>query len=1030
MAELIVGLASIFTLVFLMRDALVRQRTTLAHDVLYWIYPWYQYAADNVLRGHLPWWNPFTHSGEPFYPMLAQLRWFDPVTFVVLFAGSTLTPDLLTIFAWDRICRGLIFAAGTYCLLRPWAEHTVTRCSLWPVLLLSSFQLSSLRQDAVPSHFLWAPWIMLLTFRLVCSRDYRWQNWILLAGLIGLNWQSYFFAGTWIFVLLFACGAWLFARECLISLVQTKGKTLKLATALIIIAVMCFPNVVLLVEQSRFFLLARLVDPGLSSGRPIGGPQQWEPSARAITVGSVVMPYSHVALTGTSSKFADFLQLATPFGSRFVTKPGWGETSEAFMYFGLLVYVGAVWGLLAGTHPLKRVWLVIGIGFGLLMLGPAGGLHSLLFYLYPPLWFVRHTHALVLFFSVAVLYFYVLGCNRFIQEFPACLARFIEWQEGLASRVAEVKASLRSESASWALILTGALLIGVGFLVDHQDLRSMLWERGAPPFSSLSYGMVFGIQTCLIVAGMGAILVFLTKWASKDAYRRRLIRAALAVGLVVLASVMSPDFFTRLFGKSGVAPLWSPTQFIMLLVGQTCAVAGTAAFLLSVVRGLEPDDPIYTGLVIPAVLIGAAFWGKQLGYEFPQTVILAVLMAGAGVAVWWLRRRLGHVSLFLILVLSHLTAVFLMEHDRWRYFAFLAAVIITWALALEWCRRNPGAPAHHIVPAVLLLVLTGDLLFYAGHARGLWDWPRLDTTMGVEAVIQEPRWPASRVLFAGQEREAQPYDQAVRYEETLSRTPSVLTVPKQRAGVTGPSASRLTPSELTTELLAAKRWNSYLMLPAYFHLIHSRIPVAALHEILAVKKPLIQFKRQSIPVSDDGAIRLLRDLGERGSVRLLEQAVLVDSPSPDDPADHSKQRMAHPCGLGPGASVGCRPGPSDSPASDWRVNHYDYHSLDLTVELRENAYLYWSDGYDRYWRAFVDGQEVPVIRANLAGKAVQLASGTHRVQFAYLPELYALSVRIFLVMQVVVVVACLVLWLWPQGRDGGIYQPCRGGGES
>jgi hypothetical protein len=51
---------------------------------------------------------------------------------------------------------------------------------------------------------------------------------------------------------------------------------------------------------------------------------------------------------------------------------------------------------------------------GLLMLGPPAYLHALLYWIFPPLWFVRNMHTLVLSFVLAVLYFYVLGANRIL----------------------------------------------------------------------------------------------------------------------------------------------------------------------------------------------------------------------------------------------------------------------------------------------------------------------------------------------------------------------------------------------------------------------------------------------------------------------------------------------------------------------------------------------------------------------------------------------------------------------------------------
>ena len=259
-------------------------------------------------------------------------------------------------------------------LLRQWALHVLTRCSLFPILLFSSFFLSSLRQDAISSQFIWAPWIMLLLFRIVGAQDLRWRNWVLLGGFIGLNWQSYFFTGTSIYLLLFFVGSALFQRQLLRDLARSQEVIPKLALTLGIIGLMCLPNIVLALEQDRFIMPARMLDASTQNGPLLGGSQYWEPGLDVLAGGSIMMPYEHVVLAGTSSQFLDFIQIITPFSNRYISPMGrWGEASEAFMYFDLWVYAGALWGVLAGRHPFKRIWLVIGIGFALLMLGPAGG---------------------------------------------------------------------------------------------------------------------------------------------------------------------------------------------------------------------------------------------------------------------------------------------------------------------------------------------------------------------------------------------------------------------------------------------------------------------------------------------------------------------------------------------------------------------------------------------------------------------------------------------------------------------------------
>ena len=39
----------------------------------------------------------------------------------------------------------------------------------------------------------------------------------------------------------------------------------------------------------------------------------------------------------------------------------------------------------------------------------------------------------------------------------------------------------------------------------------------------------------------------------------------------------------------------------------------------------------------------------------------------------------------------------------------------------------------------------------------------------------------------------------------------------------------------------------------------------------------------------------------------------------------------------------------------WLARRYDYNSLDLEVEAPARGLLYWADGFDPHWRAWVDG---------------------------------------------------------------------------
>ena len=57
--------------------------------------------------------------------------------------------------------------------------------------------------------------------------------------------------------------------------------------------------------------------------------------------------------------------------------------------------------------------------------------------------------------------------------------------------------------------------------------------------------------------------------------------------------------------------------------------------------------------------------------------------------------------------------------------------------------------------------------------------------------------------------------------------------------------------------------------------------------------------------------------------------------------------------------------------------------IDLQVEAAGTRFLVVSENYHPYWRAYVDGVEQPILRANFLWKAVQVPAGSHLVEFRH-----------------------------------------------
>jgi hypothetical protein len=101
---------------------------------------------------------------------------------------------------------------------------------------------------------------------------------------------------------------------------------------------------------------------------------------------------------------------------------------------------------------------------------------------------------------------------------------------------------------------------------------------------------------------------------------------------------------------------------------------------------------------------------------------------------------------------------------------------------------------------------------------------------------------------------------------------------------------------------------------------------------------------------------------------------------------------ARPAGYSTG--VGAAGAGATGEAEPGRVGAVKYQGdgLAVSVEARAKCYLVLSDAFYPGWRAFVDGKQVPVLRADYAFRAVEVEAGAHEVRMIYKPVLFTIGV--------------------------------------
>lgn len=867
--EFAAWVAAFIVLVFSLRSMLISGSSTLTHDNFYWYYPVFQYFAENIINGNYPLWNPFTHAGEPFYPLLFQFRLLDPLTVLTIYLGGFLTDDIVLIFNWNRMVQSMLMVSGMYLVLRSFARHLIIKLSLIPILLFSSVMLASFRQDAVINQFLYAPFILYFLLRILYYGDRRWRNYLLASVLIGLNWQSYMFSGVSILLLFFSAGLLAFKRDLLADLARSKGIRLKIAVSVCVMVVMMAPNVVLLYEKDEFVYPARMVD--LKSEKaalmPTGGAGQFQLNETLKSSSSIKMPYEMIMHSGTFAQIWNFIQIISPDGNEFVGWPifmgkkmdergdvmsaltavsRWGTPSEAFVYIGMLPWAVVLLGMVAGLNDQKRVWAVLCVGFALLMLGPSGGLHYMLYHLYPPLWFFRHTHALVLFFTFTLLYFYVLGANHL----------YLTWR--------------------------------------------------APLFSSASSGQNAIVRRAGAATDTAAF-------------------ASVAMAVIVILNMMAAPV------ESGYKQLLPYIAFAMAMF-------------------------------------------------------------------WLMRRYVSPSGLFFGLLAGHSMAVVLFTENPFFFILYLTAAAAIPVCIYFYVKRmlasplasSSGKTASYIVVALALLAAGADLYYGFAQSRYLYAHeksPRIALGIDTSAQAAKPRL----VRSIAPPRYTYNTDQAMRYLSLVYRAPFVFS-PLMDApyyhGVPLPEKLRGLRPETFEYALRSVKWNSFLLTQKYYELISSSIAPGILEKMFAVGRPVFQYKKGAVVADDADIEALLKGLGNGGSIELLGDYALLN---------------VNDAALYDGLKINAKDYRRDSKAGrnstgegfSFSVGEYGYNKMLIKVNSQAPGILYWSDGYDDWWRAEINGVESPVLRANLNFKALALHKGENIIRLQYEPVLFIYSLWIY-----------------------------------
>lgn len=74
-----------------------------------------------------------------------------------------------------------------------------------------------------------------------------------------------------------------------------------------------------------------------------------------------------------------------------------------------------------------------------------------------------------------------------------------------------------------------------------------------------------------------------------------------------------------------------------------------------------------------------------------------------------------------------------------------------------------------------------------------------------------------------------------------------------------------------------------------------------------------------------------------------------------------------------------------------RIDTYQPNKIVIRTKTNASGFLFLGDTYYPGWKAFVDGKETKIYRANYIFRAIEITSGAHKIEFIYYPQVFKIG---------------------------------------
>ncbi len=107
------------------------------------------------------------------------------------------------------------------------------------------------------------------------------------------------------------------------------------------------------------------------------------------------------------------------------------------------------------------------------------------------------------------------------------------------------------------------------------------------------------------------------------------------------------------------------------------------------------------------------------------------------------------------------------------------------------------------------------------------------------------------------------------------------------------------------------------------------------------------------------------------------------------------------------------PGVKNLSSGSAMLTNYSPSEISIKTSAESNSLLFLSDSYYPGWKAYIDGEETKIFKANYAFRAIVVPKGTHTVEFLYQPK----SVHYGLILTIVSIITCIIVFPYARKKS-------------